>query len=181
MTEEFAPASAIARRAGLLSVPHGGELLGSHTVQACMDVLGADRVGHGVRAVEDPALLERLAAAGTTLEVCPASNVALGVWSRLEDVPLPALRSAGIAMALGADDPLLFGSRLLDQYEAARTVHGFDDAALAGLARDSIRGSAAPSDIRERLLRGVDDWLAPPLGDHASHHQPGGNQASHHG
>ena len=65
-------------------------------------------------------------------------------------------------MALGADDPLLFGSRLVDQYETARTVHGFDDAALAGLARDSIRGSAAPSEIRERLLRGVDDWLAPP-------------------
>ena len=162
VTEEFAPAFAIARRAGLLSVPHGGELLGPHTVRACLDVLGADRVGHGVRAVEDPALLDRLAAAGTTLEVCPASNVALGVWHRLQDVPLPALRSAGIAMALGADDPLLFGSRLVDQYETARTVHGFDDAALAGLARDSIRGSAAPSDIRERLLRGVDDWLARP-------------------
>ncbi len=160
-TEEFAPAFAIARRAGLLSVPHGGELLGAHTVRTCLEVLGADRIGHGVRAVEDRALLERVAAAGTTLEVCPASNVALGVWARPEDVPLPALREAGVAVALGADDPLLFGSRLVDQYEMARTVHGFDDAALAEIARDSIRGSAAPSEVRERLLRGVDDWLAP--------------------
>ena len=158
--EEFAPAFAIARRAGLLSVPHGGELLGAHTVRTCVDVLGADRVGHGVRAVEDPVLLERLAAAGTTLEVCPASNVALGVWARPEDVPLRVLRDAGVPVALGADDPLLFGSRLVDQYELARSVHGFEDAALAELARDSIRSSAAPSDIRERLLRGVDAWLA---------------------
>jgi adenosine deaminase len=191
VTEEFAPAFAIARRAGLLSVPHGGELLGAHTVRTCLDVLGADRVGHGVRAVEDAALLERLAAAGTTLEVCPASNVALGVWKRAEDVPLPALRAAGVAVALGADDPLLFDSRLVDQYEVARTVHGFADAALAELARDSIRGSAAPLDVRERLLHGVDDWLAPPPdaphaphaphGDHASHHQPGGDHATRHG
>ena len=159
VTEDFAPAFAIARRAGLLSVPHGGELLGAHTVHTCLDVLGADRVGHGVRAVEDPALLDRLGAAGTTLEVCPSSNVALGVWERPEDVPLGVLHSAGIRVALGADDPLLFGSRLVDQYELARHVHGFDDAALAELARASIRGSAAPSDVRERLLRGIDNWL----------------------
>ena len=161
-TDEFEPAFRIATRAGLLSVPHGGELSGAESVRTCLDRLGADRVGHGVRAVEDPVLLERLAAAQTTLEVCPASNVRLGVFASAADVPLRRLRAAGIAVALGADDPLLFGSRLLDQYETARSVHGLDDAALAELARCSVRGSAAPDDVRTRLLAGIDAWLAAP-------------------
>jgi adenosine deaminase len=161
-TDDFAPAFRIAARAGLLSVPHGGELGGPGNVRTCLDSLGADRVGHGVRSVEDPALLDRLAEAGTTLEVCPASNVRLGVFATAADVPLRLLRQAGVRVALGADDPLLFGSRLLDQYETARTVHGFDDEALAELARCSVRGSAAPDDVRIRLLDGIDDWLKRP-------------------
>ena len=161
-TEDFAPAFRIAARAGLLSVPHGGELGGPGNVAACLDRLGADRVGHGVRSVEDPGLLDRLAAAGTTLEVCPASNVRLGVYASAADVPLRRLRDAGVPVALGADDPLLFGSRLLAQYETARSVHGLDDVALAELARCSVRGSVAPDDVRSRLLAGIDAWLATP-------------------
>src|SRR4051794_3667586 len=113
-TTDFAPAFRIAERAGLLLAPHGGELGGPENVSACLDVLGADRIGHGVRSVEEPRLLDRLAAAGVTLEVCPSSNVRLGVYPTAADVPLPALRAAGVPVALGADDPLLFGSRLLD-------------------------------------------------------------------
>ncbi len=161
-TEDFAPAFAIAARAGLLLAPHGGELAGPASVATCLTALRADRVGHGVRAVEDPALLDRLAARGTTLEVCPASNVRLGVYATPADVPLRALREAGVPVALGADDPLLFGSRLLDQYEAARHVHGLTDEALAELARCSVRGSVAPDDVRRRLLAGIDAWLAAP-------------------
>ncbi|TDE00935.1 adenosine deaminase [Jiangella asiatica] len=159
---EFAPAFTIANRADLLSVPHGGELRGPDSAQACLDDLGAHRLGHGIRSAEDPALLDRIAAAGVTLEVCPASNVSLGVYATAADVPLRAVWSAGARVALGADDPLLFGSRLLDQYETARLVHGFEDAELAGLARGSIEGSAAPTDVRKRLLDGVDAWLASP-------------------
>ncbi len=158
--EEFAPAFAIARRAGLLSVPHAGELRGSDCVTATLDVLAADRVGHGIRSAEDPAVLDRLAATGTTCEVCPASNVALGVYPDRASVPLRALLAAGVPVALGADDPLLFGSRLLAQYTDARAVDGLGDAQLAGLARDSVTGSAAPADVRGRLLAGIDDWLA---------------------
>jgi adenosine deaminase len=95
-----------------------------------------------------------------TLEVCPASNVALGVYAKIDQVPLRTLVDAGARVALGADDPLLFGSRLLDQYEIARMVHGFTDAELANLARRSIEGSLAPSDVRARLLAGVDAWLS---------------------
>jgi adenosine deaminase len=167
-TEDFEPAFRIASRAGLLSAPHGGELAGPGSVRLVLDRLGAQRVGHGVRAAEDPALLDRLAGAGVTLEVCPVSNVRLGVFDDLADVPLRRLRGAGVPVALGADDPLLFGARLLAQYEAARTVHGFTDAELAELARCSVRGSRAPERLRNRLLAGIDDWIATPVGAAAS-------------
>ncbi len=150
----------IARRGGLISAPHGGELLGPASVRECLETLHADRIGHGVRAVEDPALLEQIVQRGVTLEVCPASNVGLGVAETAADVPVRRLCEAGASIALGADDPLLFGSRLAVQYELARTEHGFSDAELADLARQSIRASMAPEDVRKRLLAGVDAWLA---------------------
>ncbi len=162
VTAEFGPAFAIAARAGLLAVPHGGELAGPANVAASLDQLGADRIGHGVTAVADPELVRRLAASGVTLEVCPASNVALGAAATPAAVPLRRLLEAGIPIALGADDPLLFGSRLIAQYEIARGVHGFSDPELAELARMSVRGSAAPPSLRASLLAGIDDWLAAP-------------------
>ncbi|MEU3774434.1 adenosine deaminase [Streptomyces sp. NPDC032472] len=159
MARDFDRAFAIAREGGLLAAPHGGELTGPASVRDCLDDLHAARIGHGVRAAEDPRLLRRLAEAKVTCEVCPASNVALGVYERPEDVPLRTLFEAGVPMALGADDPLLFGSRLAAQYEIARRHHGFTDAELAELARQSVRGSAAPPDVQDKLLTGIDHWL----------------------
>jgi adenosine deaminase len=159
-TAEFAPAFAIAERAGLLLTPHGGELLGPQSVRTCLDELHADRLGHGIRSAEDPDLLKRVVDQGVALEVCPVSNVALGVYSDLTSVPLPDLLAAGATLALGADDPLLFGSRLLDQYEAARSAHGLSDEELAGLARMSIAASTAPAEIRARFDADVEKWLA---------------------
>ena len=159
-TADFAPAFRIAARAGLRSVPHGGELVGPASVQACLDELHADRIGHGVSAATDPDLLRRLAVSQTTLEVCPTSNVALGVAATPRDVPLLRLLEAGVHVALAADDPLLFGPRLAAQYELARSVHGLSDEGLASLARMSVLGSAAPPEVRQRLLAGIDDWLA---------------------
>ncbi|MBO0829197.1 MAG: adenosine deaminase [Streptosporangiales bacterium] len=159
-TAEFAHAFAIARRAGLPAVPHGGELCGPAHVRACLDDLDARRLGHGVRCAEDPELLARVVAEGVTLEVCPWSNVSLGVYAKPRDVPLRELYEAGAQLALGADDPLLFGPRLTAQYGVARDVHDFTDAELAELARQSIRGSVAPAHVRESLLAGVDAWLA---------------------
>src|SRR5215469_15246329 len=156
---DFAPAFRIAARAGLQSVPHGGELVGPASVRACLDELHADRIGHGISAAADPGLLRKLATTGVTLEVCPTSNVALGVAPTEHDVPLRTLLQAGIPVALGADDPLLFGPRLTAQYELARHVHGFSDAELAELARMSITGSAAPPRVKEHLLAGVTQWL----------------------
>ncbi|MFH8366270.1 adenosine deaminase [Streptomyces sp. NPDC018031] len=159
LARDFDRAFAIARDGGLLAAPHGGELSGPSSVRDCLDDLGAARVGHGVRAAEDPRVLRRLAERGITCEVCPSSNVALGVYERPADVPLRTLFEAGVPMALGADDPLLFGSRLAAQYELARDHHGFTDEELAELARQSVRGSAAPASVRQELLAAVDGWL----------------------
>ncbi|MEU7065206.1 adenosine deaminase [Streptomyces sp. NPDC051578] len=159
MARDFDRAFAIAREGGLLAAPHGGELTGPASVRDCLDDLHAVRVGHGVRAAEDPRLLKRLADRQITCEVCPASNVALGVYERPEDVPLRTLFEAGVPMALGADDPLLFGSRLAAQYEIARRHHAFTDEELAELARQSVRGSAAPKEVQAELLDGIDHWL----------------------
>ncbi|WAX78498.1 adenosine deaminase [Streptomyces sp. KMM 9044] len=164
MARNFDRAFAIAREGGLMSAPHGGELNGPASVRDCLDDLEADRIGHGVRAAEDPRLVQQLADQQVTCEVCPASNVALGVYEKPGDVPLRKLFEAGVPLALGADDPLLFGSRLADQYEIAREHHGFTDAELAELARQSVRGSAAPEAVKAELLAGVDAWLTAPMG-----------------
>jgi adenosine deaminase len=159
---DFVPAFRIAGRADLLLVPHGGELAGPDSVRACLDDLHAHRIGHGVSAVSDPVLLRRLADSEVTLEVCPTSNIALGVAASAHDVPLRLLIDAGVAIALGADDPLLFGPRLAAQYELGRQVYGLADAALAELARMSVIGSAAPPLVQKGLLAGIDAWLATP-------------------
>ncbi|MGA9832064.1 MAG: adenosine deaminase [Trebonia sp.] len=157
--EEFERAFGIAGRAGLLLAPHSGELLGAASVTATLDRLRPDRIGHGVRAVEDPEVVKRIASAGITLEVCPSSNVALGVAPDAASVPVRTLFEAGVPVALGADDPLLFGRRLVKQYEIARDVHGFTPQELADVARMSVLGSAAPDSVRTRLLTAIDTWL----------------------
>jgi adenosine deaminase len=161
-TGEFAPAFRIAERAGLLLAPHGGELRGPEHIRTCLDDLHADRLGHGVRSAEDPELLARVVDAGVALEVCPVSNVALGVYSDLTSVPLPELLAAGATVALGADDPLLFGSRLAGQYSTMRAAHDLTDEQLAELARMSVRASRAPDATKQTILGDIDAWLATP-------------------
>lgn len=156
---DFAPAFEIARRGGLALVPHAGELLGPASVQDTLSVLRPDRIGHGVRCVEDPRVMNEVADAEVTLEVCPGSNVSLGVYPRASEVPLPALLEAGIPVALGADDPLLFGTRLVAQYAMARQDLGLDDEELATLAAGSVRGSRAPEEVRRQALADIEDWL----------------------
>lgn len=158
VTADFAPAFAIARRAGLALVPHGGELLGPTAVQQTLGLLRPDRLGHGVRAVEDPRVLDEIAASGVVLEVCPGSNLAMGVFDEPAQVPLHALAERGIPVALAADDPLLFGSRLVAQYELARRL-GCTDDQLADLATQSVQASRAPEPVRQRALRDIAEWL----------------------
>ena len=151
----FAKAFEIADRAGLLADAARRRAAAAPRASGRASTASArDRIGHGVRSVEDPALVAHLADAGSHargLSRSPTSRSAsIPTWP---PVPLRELFDAGVRIALGADDPLLFGSRLLDQYEAARDVHGFTDAELAELARMSVRGSAAPDDVRTGSAR----------------------------
>ena len=171
VTADFAPAFAIAARADLLLAPHGGELRGPDHVRTCLETLRPGRLGHGVRSAEDPALLEEIVRREVALEVCPVSNVALGVYSDLTSVPLPELLAAGATVALGADDPLLFGSRLNAQYATMRAAHDLSDAELAELARMSFRASRAPSDVVTQAYADIDAWLG---GEPQSGSGPGG-------
>ena len=158
--EPFADAFRIARNGGLLSTPHAGELEGPASIIGALDALGADRIQHGVRAVEDPALVKRLADSSVCLDVCPTSNLMLAVVPSLAAHPLPALLDAGIKCSLNGDDPLLFGPNLLEEYQLCRDEMGFDDERLALVARCSIDASGAPEQLKARGLAGVDDWLA---------------------
>lgn len=164
VTEEFARAFEIARRAGLALVPHAGELLGPAAVETTLEALWPDRLGHGVRSAEDPRVLQMVAESGVALEVCPGSNVALGVYATAAEVPLRAIVDAGIPVALGADDPLLFGSRLVAQYESAREALGFSDEELARLALGSLEASRAPDSLKKTTRDDITDWLAAPQG-----------------
>jgi adenosine deaminase len=159
--EPFAEAFAIAKDAGLLSTPHAGELAGPESVWGALETLQPDRLQHGVRSIEDPELVQRLADSDIVLDVCPTSNLLLSVYPSLAEHPLPQLLEAGIQCSLNGDDPLLFGPVLLHEYELARTEMGLDDDALASVARASISGSGAPDELKATALRSIDDWLAP--------------------
>jgi adenosine deaminase len=158
--EPFAEPFAIARDAGLISAPHAGELAGPASVRGALDALGATRIEHGVRAIDDPRLVDRLATEGIVLDVCPTSNIMLAAVPSFAEHPLAALLTAGVQCSLNGDDPLLFGSGLLGEYEVARAELGLSDEQLAGVARSSLRGSGAPADVVARGLQAVDAWLA---------------------
>jgi len=158
--EHFARAAAIAREAGLLVTPHAGELCGPDSVVDALDHLGAHRIAHGIRASEDPEVLERLAAGDVACDVCVTSNVALGVVSDLASHPLPTLLEAGVPVTLGADDSLMFGSGLADEYAVARDAFALPDEQLAEIARTSVRVSGASTATKRRVVAEIDAWLA---------------------
>jgi adenosine deaminase len=160
--EPFAKAFAIAREAGLISAPHAGEHGGPQSVIGALDALGARRIAHGVRAVESPDLVHRLAEEQICLDICPTSNLMLSVVPDLAAHPLAGLIEAGVRCSLNGDDPLLFGPGLLQEYELARDQLGLDDTALAWLARCSIEDSGADQALKTRAVAAVENWLSAP-------------------
>ncbi len=156
----YADAFAFVKEHGLRSTPHAGELEGPHHVVEAIEVLGADRILHGVRSVEMPGLVERIAEAGICLDVCPTSNLLLSIVPDLASHPLPQLLDAGVRCSINGDDPLLFGPGLLDEYELCRAELGCSDAQMASIARSSIECGGAPDDVRTAAVAGIDAWLA---------------------
>jgi adenosine deaminase len=156
---DLVPACRLAADAGLLVTPHAGFYEPAAHVRDCVTALGAHRIGHGVTALGCPRTVDLLARRRVAVELCPTSYPPFGV-ADLAALPVRALLAAGIAVALGTDDPLLFGTGLAGQYGIARDVLGCSDADLAALARHSVAAAAAPPEVRARLSAGVDAWLA---------------------
>ena len=149
---EFADAFAIAREAGLGLTVHAGEWGGPESVRGGL-ALGVSRIGHGVRASEDPELVRELAERGTVLEVCPTSNIALGLYPSYEEHPLPALRAAGVAVTLGSDDPPYWDASIGGEYAVASERMGFDEEDLREVTRTALRAAFVEEDVRLRLLQ----------------------------
>jgi len=139
--EPFEPWFDRARAAGLHSVPHAGETAGPASIWGAVRALGAERLGHGVRAVEDPALLEYLVEKRIPLEVCPTSNIALGVYPSLAEHPLRRLVDAGAVVTVNTDTPAIFGITLTAEAELLRTAFGLSNAAAEQVLQNAIDAS----------------------------------------
>ena len=147
----FASVFERAKAEGLVSVPHAGEQHGPPSLRETLDLLAPDRIGHGVRCLEDPEIVAELRDKSIPLEVCPSSNVALGVVERLAAHPLPRLMAAGIQLSLASDDPPLFGTTINQEYERCAAAFGFTADALIGLARAAIDHSFMPEARKQEL------------------------------
>ncbi|WP_205304807.1 adenosine deaminase [Nocardioides sp. 616] len=156
---QFRPHFDAARAAGLRSVPHAGETTGPETVWDAIRLLGADRIGHGTTAAQDPELLAFLAETGIPLEVCPSSNIATRAVASLAEHPITAFRDAGVRFSINSDDPPMFGTTLNREYEIAADLLDLDEAGVAELARAAVLASFAPQDVRARVLAEIDDHL----------------------
>ncbi len=165
--ELFEPAFDRARAAGLLSLPHAGETVGPESIWGAIDTLGADRIGHGVRCLEDPSLVAILRDRQIPLDVCPTSNVCLGVAPSLAEHPLPRLLDEGLFVTLNSDDPPMFNTTLTEEYLKVVHTMGLGLAVLEQLVQNGVAASALPEAERRNLsleFRQESDQLRKTLG-----------------
>lgn len=156
---QFEKHFAAARAAGLRSVPHAGETTGPQTVWDAVRLLGAERIGHGVSAAQDPELLKFLADEQVVLEVCPTSNIATRAVDRIADHPLRTFVEAGVPVTINSDDPPMFATSLNNDYEVAAELLDLDEAGVAELAREGVRRSFAPGEVKARVLGEIDTYV----------------------
>lgn len=149
---DYARAFDIAREAGLGLTIHAGEVCGAFSVADALDLVKPARIGHGVRAIEDPELVRRLADIGTVLEVCPGSNIALKVFPDFASHPLKTLYEAGVKVCINSDDPPFFGTSLAQEYEWASSQFGFTDTEIDDMTRTAIEAAFVDEGTRARLL-----------------------------
>lgn len=150
--QAFAPAFAIAHEAGLACTTHAGEFGGPDSVRDALDHLPVTRIGHGVRSVEDPDLMKRLAEDEIVLEVCPHSNVELGLYSGLATHPVGKLMEAGIKTTISSDDPPFFATSIGKDYDATAAVHGWDHETMLGFTRRSLEAAFVDDATLKKLL-----------------------------
>ncbi|MFI5496174.1 adenosine deaminase [Actinoplanes sp. NPDC051859] len=157
---QFKPYFDKARAAGLHSVPHAGETTGPGTIWDALRDLGAERIGHGIAAAQDPQLMAYLADHRITLEVCPTSNVRTRAVASIEEHPLPALVAAGVPVTINSDDPPMFGTTLEEEYAVAAHLLDLDAAGVADLAKTAVSASFLPHAAKEKLLAEIGDYTA---------------------
>ncbi|MFP3883616.1 MAG: adenosine deaminase [Actinomycetota bacterium] len=158
--ELYEAAFSHARNLGLRAVAHGGEEGPPEYVSGALDVLGVERVDHGVRSLEDPNLVARLRRERVPLTVCPLSNVALRVVDRVADHPLPKMMEEDLLVSINSDDPAYFGGYVAENYFALHDDLGFEKQRLAMLAANSIESSFLPDQEKKALLDEFDDLEA---------------------
>ena len=149
---DFAPAFNIAAAAGFACTTHAGEVLGPESVWDAIDNLPVSRIGHGVRSVEDPALMAELVKRGIALEVCPGSNIALSVYPDVASHPLNKILEAGISTSLNSDDPPFFATTVGSEYQSGAQDFGLDLQQLRNISRMAMKASFADADTKARLL-----------------------------
>lgn len=150
--EDYVRAFEIAREAGLGITIHAGEFGGWESVQAALDHIRPSRIGHGVRAIENPDLVKRIAAEGVVLECCPGSNIALNVFASFADHPFPVLRDAGCKVTLNSDDPPYFWTTLKREYDIAVEHFGMNDKDLTAVTRTAIEAAFVDRKTKAELL-----------------------------
>jgi aminodeoxyfutalosine deaminase len=155
---QFADVFAQARAAGLHSVPHAGETTGPQTVWDALRDLGAERIGHGTSAVQDPDLVAYLVEQGIPLEVCPTSNIATRAVDRLANHPIREMYDAGITVTINSDDPPMFGTTLNREYEIAAELLGLDEAGIVRLAHDAVHASYLSAPEKASLVAEIDAY-----------------------
>jgi adenosine deaminase len=143
---------------GLRRTVHAGESSGPEGVWDAVDLLGADRIDHGVRAIEDAALVRMLADRQIPLGVCPTSNLILGVYPSIQEHPIERLRAAGVRVSVNTDDPALLGASLVGEYDLCRQAFGWTDELTRGVARTSIEASFANETVKVSLLKALASW-----------------------
>lgn len=156
--ELFTEVFAKARERGLRSIPHAGENAGPESIRGALDALGAERIQHGVRAVEEPNLVRELAERQISLAVCPTSNLLLGVVDSLDEHPLKELWASGVLISINTDDPGFFACDLVGEYEIAGRLLDLDRSGYARLARNAIDGSFAPEELKREILADIGTW-----------------------
>jgi aminodeoxyfutalosine deaminase len=161
---QFKPYFDQARAAGLRSVPHAGETTGPETIWDALRDLGAERIGHGIAAAQDPRLLEHLGEHRIALEVCPTSNVRTRAVPAIEEHPLRALLDAGLLVTINSDDPPMFGTTLNREYAVAAELLGCGAEGLAALARNAVTASFLPAGDKARLITEIDEYVAKAVG-----------------
>ena len=153
---DFAPAFRIADNAGLACTVHAGEVAGAKSVRDAIAALPVSRIGHGVRSIEDPALVAELARRGTVLEVCPGSNIALGLYPDAVSHPLRRLLDAGCRVTLNSDDPAFFATSIGSEYALASSQMGLSSSELLAITRTAIDAAFVDTETRRALLARIE-------------------------